>query len=253
QRGHRSRRDSAAVHRSGRGRLAGHRDDPQPTAGDQAVDPAHQGYQQVEDLELDAAEVPSLEELAVDIPAGDGEVVEVLHRFQLETGRAQLFGEQRLLVAAAVAQHLVEAGVEAGPLRHIEHHPAAGRPRAVHVAQGDQRVAHVLQDVQADHRVEGPQPGRETARVLEVDAVDAQVGFAEGEVLQIVEVVRVDVARQVEVARQQPGGDVADAGADLQHPRADVGGDRLGHPAVEVLRLLQAVGGVGAVLVLGGD
>src|SRR5215210_676449 len=229
------------------------RDDPQPLPGQQAVQPADERHAHVEDLELGAAEVAALEHLAVEPPAGHRGAVEVVHHLDGEAGRAELLAQHLRGVAAAMAEDLVEAGVELLARGHVEHQPAAGGQHVVHVAQGEEGIADVLQHVQADHRVELPVPGLEGPRVLEVDAGHLEVGLAEGEVLQIVDVVRVDVAREIEVARQQPGGDVADAGADLQHPGADVGRDRLGHPAVEALGPFEAGEDVGAVLVLGVD
>ena len=91
------------------------------------------------------------------------------------------------------------------------------------IGERGQRIADVLEHVEADDRVERLAQIGEALGVLEIDARDVEVRLAAGVVVQVVQVVVVDVASHVAVARNQKAGDVADAGADLEHPAADPG------------------------------
>ncbi len=86
---------------------------------------------------------------------------------------------------------------------------------------------------------------------LDVDVLHREVRLGRGEIAQVVDVVGIDVARHPGVPRQEPDGDVADAGADLEHLRADMRANLVRHPAVEATRLLEAGEDVRAVLVRG--
>src|SRR5215210_7755044 len=113
----------------------GYCDDAQAVAGDQRVQAAEHGHHHVEELELRTAEVPPLEELAVQKPARHREMVEVAEQVHLEAGLAQLEVQHLLVVAAAMAEHLVERRVEVLPLRHVEHQLSPRLKGVVDVAQ----------------------------------------------------------------------------------------------------------------------
>ncbi|MCI0408821.1 MAG: hypothetical protein L0191_09700, partial [Acidobacteria bacterium] len=95
------------------------------------------------------------------------------------------------------------------------------------------RILDVLEHVQADHGVELSGQGPEGHPVRGVQPHHLEVRPAGLQVLEVVEMGGLDVARHVAIAGQQLEGEVADPGADLEDPRAHGRAQAVGHPPVE--------------------
>src|SRR5579864_1904922 len=76
-------------------------------------------------------------------------------------------------------------------------------------------------------------------RVPSINMQHVQIRFSMCVGFKIVEVMWVDIGRDIEFTRDELVGQIADAGTDLQHPVANVGPQRFPHPQVELAGRLQ--------------
>src|SRR5499427_1149321 len=136
-----------------------------------------------------------------------------------------------------MSQYFVQGSVDRLILGYQNDGPAARRECRTDVAESRQIVLHVLDDVEADHGIELALEVREVFRAAEVAAADLQIGPPAKTHALAGEVLVVDIGGYVVLAAAgELLGHVTDAGAEFQHPLAEVGTDGVGHPPVEAFR-----------------
>ena len=148
----------------------------------------------------------------------DARPVQVADLLDGEPGLGHEPLEAGLFVPAVVPQRLVERAVERRERGDEEREVPAGGQDAGEVAQRPRVVLDVLEDVQADDRVDalGGEVADVRVREREAERGDADVRAALELRLQLADVVRLDVGGDDALLVREEAGLVPDAGADLE-------------------------------------
>src|SRR3989442_9209069 len=201
-----------------------------------------QRYEPVVEPQRRRAELAPTEHLPGQNPARDAERVEVPDRDDAESGTHEKPDDRSSAVAPEVTVGLVEAAEEGRVVRDLQQEAPPCIQEIPESVQHASIVLQVLEDVQADDRVDRP-PSEVVAFVVQVEQPIGDVRDVVEPVAEIREVARMGIGQDHRVAASHEElRDDADPAPDLDDGAAEVWRDDVVDPfVVEVRRLLELV------------
>ena len=130
------------------------RDERERREGESFVNPAKDGRECVEREDLAEAESSSPKDFAVQPLGRPTGSVEKDHLAYAEPGLLGELLERLRCVAAAMTECLVKRALDLRTMRNQDHRPPLSRDNLPDVRQRRPIVIHVLDDIEADHRIE---------------------------------------------------------------------------------------------------